>query len=88
MTEDDLWLAEIVLTKNKYETSEGIKVGDTLNALINAYPNIKFSATTVIDEKPNSEVYEFFQDSLGFFAEFIIDENETIEEIHMYFLFD
>ena len=88
MSEEELWLAEIKISGNKYQTSEGIKVGDSLKSLLNAYPNIKYIDTTVIEEKPNSKVYGFWQDYLGFFANFIIDENDIIEEIHMYFVFD
>ncbi|WP_373232135.1 hypothetical protein [Cohnella sp.] len=88
MSEEELWLAEIEISSNKYQTSEGIKIGDSLNSLLNAYPNIKYKDTTIIEEKPNTKVYGFWQDYLGFFADFLIDENENIEEIHMYFVFD
>jgi|GEM_PF-3846425 len=88
MSEEDLWVTDIKVNGDKYQTSEGIKVGDSLKSLFNAYPNIQFMATIVIEEKPNSRVYRFWQDHLGFFAEFIVDENDIIEEIHMYYLFD
>jgi len=88
MEESNLWLSEIIFDNNEYETSEGIKVGDQLEKLKNAYPNIKYADLKTIDEKPNSKIYEYFQGDLGFFAEFIVDESEVIEEIHMYYLFD
>ncbi|CAM4404643.1 hypothetical protein P4H42_21245 [Paenibacillus macerans] len=85
---EELWLSEIELSSNKYATSEGIKVGDSLNTLLNAYPNIKYLDTTVLENKPNSKVYGFRQGELGFFADFVVDENEKIEAVHMYFVFD
>lgn len=88
MEESNLWLSEIILDKNEYETSEGIKVGDHLEKLKNAYPNIKYEDLKTIENKPNSKIYEYFQGDLGFFAEFIVDDSDVIEEIHMYFLFD
>lgn len=63
---EELWLSEIELSSNKYATSEGIKVGDSLNTLLNAYPNIKYLDTTVLENKPNSKVYGFRQGELGF----------------------
>lgn len=83
-----LWISEIILDKNEYETSEGIKVGDHLEKLKNAYSNIKYENLKTIENKPNSKIYEYFQGDLGFFAEFIVNESDVIEEIHMYFLFD
>lgn len=88
MEENNLWLSEIILDTNGYETSEGIKVGDHLEELKNAYPNIKYEDLKTIENKPKSKIYEYSQGDLGFFAEFIVDESEVIEEIHMYFLFD
>lgn len=89
MSEEKLWLEEMELSGDKYQTSEGIKVGDSLKSLLNAYPNIKYKETTIIKEKPNSKVYGFWQDyQVGYFADFIINENDIIEEIRMYFVFD
>jgi hypothetical protein len=88
MEKSSLWLSEIILDKNEYETSEGIKVGDHLEKLKNAYSNIKYENLKTIENKPNLKIYEYFQGDLGFFAEFIVDESDVIEEIHMYFLFD
>ncbi|KAA8787548.1 hypothetical protein ABIE27_003697 [Paenibacillus sp. 4624] len=88
MEKSSLWLSEIILDKNEYETSEGIKVGDHLDKLKNAYSNIKYENLKTIENKPNLKIYEYFQGDLGFFAEFIVDESDVIEEIHMYFLFD
>ncbi|GGH60231.1 hypothetical protein GCM10008014_34570 [Paenibacillus silvae] len=88
MEKSSLWLSEIILDKNEYETSEGIKVGDHLEKLKNAYSNIKYEKLKTIDNKPNLKIYEYFQGDLGFFAEFIVNESDVIEEIHMYFLFD
>ncbi|WP_427051603.1 hypothetical protein [Paenibacillus sp. TC-CSREp1] len=88
MEKSSLWLSEIILDKNEYETSEGIKVGDHLEKLKNAYSNIKYEKLKTIENKPNLKIYEYFQGDFGFFAEFIVDESDVIEEIHMYFLFD
>lgn len=85
---NSLWLSEIILDENEYETSEGIKVGDRLEKLKNAYSNIKYENLKTIENKPNLKIYEYFQGDLGFFAEFIVDESDVIKEIHMYFLFD
>ncbi|MEF2965365.1 hypothetical protein V3851_05920 [Paenibacillus sp. M1] len=85
---EELWLSEIEISKSEYETSEGIKVGDSLEALQSAYPSIKYMDTMLLEDKPNSKVYGFRQDELGFFADFIVDGNDQIEGIHMYFVFD
>ncbi|WP_145412726.1 hypothetical protein [Paenibacillus xylanexedens] len=85
---NSLWLSEIILDENEYETSEGIQVGDHLEKLKNAYSNIKYANLKRIDNKPNLKIYEYFQGDLGFFAEFIVNESDVIKEIHMYFLFD
>jgi hypothetical protein len=85
---NNLWLSEIIIDERKYETSEGIQVGDTLDGLKNAYLNIKYTYLKIDEHKPNSRIYEYFQGELGFFAEFIINENDVIEKIHMYTLFD
>ncbi|GFN30454.1 hypothetical protein [Paenibacillus xylaniclasticus] len=88
MDQDKLWLAGMKMDGDQYQTSEGIKVGDHLQSLLDAYPNISHKVDMVIEEKPNARVYSFWQDDLGFIAEFIVNDQDIVEEIQMYYLFD
>jgi hypothetical protein len=86
MTESEMWISELEVTTNKYPTSMGIKVGDTVENLQKAYPNIYYRESASIDE-PNLEMYEYYQDFYGYHAEFMVKDN-IIQRINMYFLFD
>ncbi|MBB3073288.1 hypothetical protein FHS14_006325 [Paenibacillus baekrokdamisoli] len=49
MTKSNLWIEDLEIRTNKYSTAAGIKVGDSVEDLLKAYPNIHYSEATVFD---------------------------------------